>query len=145
MHVEKLNPMTAARLTTIGEGSTVRAAALSLSEPGVGMVVVCSGNGVATGVLTKSDLVRHLARPNQAAACAATLMSSAVISCRPDHDLHTVWQSMTARSLQNIPVLDATHKPVGVLDIRDAMKVLLEAEELQGHLLADYIAGVGYR
>jgi hypothetical protein len=52
---------------------------------------------------------------------------------------------MSRRSLQNLPVLDADSKPLGVLDIRDAMKALYEQEELQEHMLADYIAGIGYQ
>jgi len=54
-------------------------------------------------------------------------------------------ETMVARRLQNMPVLYAHRKPVGILDIRDAMKVVLEQDELQEHMLADYIAGIGYR
>lgn len=46
--------------------------------------------------------------------------------------------------VQNMPVLDADARPLGVLDIRDALKVLFEQEQLQEHMLANYIAGIGY-
>ena len=41
---------------------------------------------------------------------------------------------MTTQALQNVPVLGADTKPLGVLDIRDAMKVLLEQGEFEERL-----------
>ena len=52
---------------------------------------------------------------------------------------------MAARRLQNMPVLDADSKPLGVLDIRDALQALLAAEEYQEQVLINYISGVDYR
>jgi CBS domain-containing protein len=126
-------------------GDELRSAALSLSKPAIGLVVVCHGSGEATGVLSKSDLVRHLANSGSAEAPVATLMSRSIVSCGPDDDVHSVWQIMAARGLKNVPVLGADSKPLGVLDIRDAMKALFEQEELQERLLADYIGGIGYQ
>jgi hypothetical protein len=52
---------------------------------------------------------------------------------------------MAARGLQNVPVLGKGEKPLGILDIRDALAALLDEEQYQERLLANYIAGVGYR
>jgi hypothetical protein len=43
-----------------------------------------------------------------------------------------------------MPVLGDQAKPLGVLDIRDALKVLYEQEQLQEHMMENYIAGFGY-
>lgn len=145
MRIDKLTSMTTARLMTINEESPLRTAALALSAPGIGLVVVCNSRGTTVGVLSKSDLVRYLAEAPSGIACASALMSKAIIACKPYDDLRTVWQSMVMQSLQNVPILDTMQKPLGVLDIRDAMKTLLEAEELQEHLLANYVAGIGYQ
>ena len=145
MQIDHLHSMTSPRLRVIGTDAKIRAAALALSKPDIGLVVVCHDNGAAVGVLSKSDLVRHLARSGSAGATAATLMSRRVVSCRPDDDVHAIWQAMTAQALQNVPVLGADSKPLGVLDIRDAMKVLLEQGEFEERLLANYIAGIGYQ
>jgi CBS domain-containing protein len=96
-------------------------------------------------VLSKSDLVRHLSRAGTADSPVDRLMTLPIISCGPNDDVHGVWQTMTGRNLQNMPVLDVDLKPLGVLDIRDALKALLEQEEYQERLLANYIAGVGYQ
>jgi CBS domain-containing protein len=145
MRIEQLNPTTSARLMTIGVDATLRAAAISFSRPGVGLVIVCREDGGAAGVLTKSDLIRHLANSGPTQTTAATLMSQPIVFCGPDDDLHTVWETMTAHRLQNIPVLDLDHKPLGILDVREAMKTLFEEEEFQERLLTNYIAGVGYQ
>jgi hypothetical protein len=44
-----------------------------------------------------------------------------------------------------MPVLGTDSKPLGVLDIRDALKVLFEQEEYQEQMLFNYVAGVGYQ
>lgn len=78
-------------------------------------------------------------------ASAESLMSRNVVACHPDDDLYATWQRMAAQSLQNIPVLTSDSQPIGVLDIRDALKVLFEQEEYQEQLLVNYVAGVGYQ
>lgn len=144
MRIERLNTMTSARLMVIDVNATLETAALSLSNPGIGLAVVSGENGKATGVLSKSDLIRHL-MDREPDASVVTLMSRNIVSCDPDDELLAAWQIMVAQRLQNMPVLGADSKPLGVLDIRDAMKVLFEQEQLQEHMLADYITGLGYR
>jgi CBS domain-containing protein len=145
MLIETLERMISGRLAVIGAGATVRAAALALDRRDIGLLIVCSETGKAAGVVSKSDLVRHLAHFGSSDATAAMLMSRQVVSCGPNDDVHTVWQTMAAQALQNIPVLSGDGQPLGILDIRDAMKALFEQEELQEQLLANYIAGVGYQ
>jgi CBS domain-containing protein len=106
---------------------------------------VCDGSGTIAGVISKSDLVRHLTLEETAGAPVASQMSRDIVSCRSEDDLHATWQIMAARGLQNIPVLGPDSKPLGVLDIRDALKTLFEQEEYQEQLLSNYVAGVGYQ
>jgi CBS domain-containing protein len=124
--------------------ASVRAVALSLSKPGIGLAVACNSEGAAVGVLSKSDLVRYLTRREPAEPTVRTLMTRTIRSCGPDDDVHAVWRSMIAQDLQNVPVLGAHSRPLGVLDIRDAMRALFEEEQLQEHMLVSYIAGTGY-
>ena len=145
MLVEALRPMTSARLMVIAVDATLRTAASALSNPHIGILVVCDENRKAAGVVSKSDLVRHLSNVGVVEAPVAVLMSRNISSCRPEDDLYATWQSMSAQSLQNMPVLSTDSRPLGVLDIRDALKVLFEQEERQERLLINYIAGVGYQ
>jgi predicted transcriptional regulator len=52
---------------------------------------------------------------------------------------------MSAKGLQNMPVVDENEVPVGILNIRDTLKSLLEQEEMQEQMLFNYVAGIGYR
>ena len=57
MRIDQLNPMTSARLMVIDAEATPRAAALSFSKPGIGLIIVCDASGEAAGVLSKSFTV----------------------------------------------------------------------------------------
>jgi CBS domain-containing protein len=145
MQIDTLRAATSARLVVIPIDTTLRTAALAFSNPDIGLLVVCDENSRTAGVVSKSDIVRHLADVGVTDAPMASLMSSNIVSCRPEDDLYAIWERMTTQKLQNVPVLGADSKPVGVLDIRDALRVLFEQEEYQERLLFNYVAGVGYQ
>lgn len=145
MLIETLHAITSVRLAVIPVDTKLRAAASALFNRHIGLLVVCDENGKATGVVSKSDIVRHLSDVGVAEAPVADLMSRDIVSCGPEDDLHATWQRMAAQNLQNMPVLSTDSKPLGVLDIRDALKALFEQEEYQERLLINYVAGVGYQ
>ena len=145
MRIETLRPMTAARLVVIAIDTSLRNAAVALSNRHIGLLVVCDENRRAAGVVSKSDIVRHLSGVGVAEAPVANLMSRNIVSCGPEDDLYATWQRMAAQDLQNMPVLNTDSKPLGVLDIRDALKALFEQEEYQERLLSNYVAGIGYQ
>jgi CBS domain-containing protein len=145
MRIEALCPATAARLAVVTADTLLRNAAAALSNPRIGLLVVCDENRRATGVVSKSDIVRHLTDAGLTEAPVANVMSRNVVSCRPEDDLYATWQRMGEERLQNIPVLSTDSVPIGVLDIRDALKILLEEEEYQERLLTNYVAGIGYQ
>jgi hypothetical protein len=49
------------------------------------------------------------------------------------------------RGLKNIPIVDRDTVPLGVLNARDMVRVLLEDIEHEESLLRDYVIGIGYR
>src|SRR5262245_53680483 len=104
MRIDTLRPTTLARLVVVTTDATLRTAASALSNPHIGLIVVCGENGQAAGVVSKSDLVRHLANVGVAQAPVSALMSRSIISCRPEDDLYATWQRMEAQRLQNMPV-----------------------------------------
>ena len=143
MRIDQISPITLARLSVIDIDATLESAAIALTHPGIGLLIVSNNAGTATGVLTKTDLIRHISDRNRPATV-GTLMSRNIIACDPADDLQAAWQVMVNNRLQNMPVIGAEAKPLGVLDIRDALKVLFEQERIQEHMLTDYIAGIGY-
>ncbi len=145
MFVKALQQETAGRLRVLEATASVRSAGLAFSDHQVGLLVVCGDNGRAVGVISKSDLVRHMAAGGTGQAPVSPVMSKPILSCAPEDELYSAWQIMAARGLQNMPVLATGGAPLGVLDIRDALAALLDQERYQERLLANYISGVGYR
>lgn len=144
MFVRDLAEQTRARFKALDESSSVRAAAEALATPRLGLVIVQGPDGRTSGVVSKSDLVRHLSRAGAVELPITVVMTRAVITISPADDLHETWQYMVRRRLQNLPVIGSDHKPVGTLDIRDALAAILSMEEDQEEALISYIAGSGY-
>ncbi len=144
MFVKELKQEAAARLKVVAAAASVQSAALALSDHGIGLLVVCS-EGRAIGVVSKSDLIRHIAAGGRADTLVAPVMSAPIVACTPEDELYWTWETMSVRGLQNMPVVGSGGEPLGVLDIRDALGALLDEERYQERLLANYISGVGYR
>jgi hypothetical protein len=88
-------------------------AAIALSSSHIGLVIVCDESGAIADVVSKSDLVRHLALGRAAEAPVTTQMSGyRLVHARRRSPCHL--EIMAARNLQNVPVLNADSKPLGV-------------------------------
>ena len=145
MLISALAEVTRSRFKVLDQQASVQAAADAFANAQLGLIVVCGAGQLARGVVSKSDLVRHLARAGQISEPITTVMTRRVVFASPTDDLHATWQIMVRRHLQNLPLIDASRRPVGTLDIRDALEAILKAEEQQEDQLVNYIAGNGYR
>ena len=47
--------------------------------------------------------------------------------------------------LAHVPIVDQESKPIGVINARDALQVLLGDVEYDVSFLRDYVTGIGYR
>lgn len=147
LKVEQILPAVRERLVTIETGALLIDAAKLLNRPQQNLVVVCDDNGKMAGVITKTDIVSRI---SYCTGCSCTMAASHVMTrevtfCRPSDWLHEVWSIVKQRGLKNIPVVDQNAIPVGVLNVRDMVRVLLEDTEQEESLLRDYVMGVGYR
>ena len=114
---------------------------------GTDLIVVCATNDAVVGVITKTDVVARIGEC-EGAACtiaASSVMSPDVLLCAPRDFVHDVWSKMRARELKNVPIVDDGGHPLGVLNARDALGVLLQDVKYEESLLRDYVMGVGYR
>lgn len=146
MFVEQMLARAHERLATIGAVAPMKAAASLMAKPHTDLLVVCD-HAVMVGVVTKTDIIRHVACFGDGASIARidTIMTRDVVFCRPADLLQQVWSEMKARGHQRIPVIDANGAPVGIIYSRDALQNLLGEVEDEGEMLRDYIGGVGYR
>ena len=145
MLVEKLLQVSHRRLVTIADDAPLIQAA-KLLRTGTDLVVVCGSAGLLAGVITKTDVVSQFSHCQGASRTTAVslVMTRDVVVCRPGDRLQDVWSKMKERGLKNVPVTDQESRPVGVLNARDALKVLLKEVENEESLLRDYVMGVGY-
>lgn len=145
MLVEYLLPAARERLVTIADEAPLIQAA-KLLRAGTDLLVVCNSVGLLSGVVTKTDVVRQISSC-QGAACmtpvSLTMTRDATV-CRPDDWLREVWSKMKERSFKNVPITDRDSRPVGVLNARDALQVLLKEVENEELLLRDYVMGIGF-
>jgi CBS domain-containing protein len=146
LKVERLLPTAHGRLAVISSSAMLIDAARLLNDPKINLVVVCDDGGKMTGIITKTDVVSRI---SQCTGCSCTMAASTVMTknvafCRPDDWLNDVWSTIKEHSLKNIPVVDQTSKPVGVLNARDVLQSLLEDVEYEEQLLRDYVMCVGY-
>ena len=146
MFVHGLLAKTPAPMVTLLDGATLIEAA-TLLRTGTDLIIVCDAAGVLRGVVTKTDVVNQISHC-QGAACLATLestMTKDVLYCLATDPLDKVWASMKARSLKNIPAVDAQLRPLGLLRARDVLQVLLDETSEETALLRDYVMGIGYQ
>ena len=135
------------RLALLNRNASICDAAEILSNAETPLVVVCDSEGVAVGVLSRTDIVRALSRDRSDVfnTNAEAIMTKPVLSCRVDQTLQSVWETMSARCLRCIPVLDNSRRPQGVVHARDIARALLDEVTYEEVLLRDYVLGIGYQ
>ena len=62
----------------------------------------------------------------------------------PATTLHDVLSKMKERGFVHIPIVDQESRPIGVINARDALQVLLGEVEYDVSFLRDYVMGIGY-
>jgi CBS domain-containing protein len=147
MFVEKMASTARDRLVTVSHDAPLIEAARLLGTSNTDLVVVCGPGGRLSGVITKTDVVRQISRC-QGSSCTvavSAIMTDDVVFCRPTDQVSDIWAIMKDRRLKNIPVTDAASVPIGLLNARDALEVLLTEVEQEETLLRDYVMCVGYR
>lgn len=105
------------------ETSTVREVFIGQSRPGrrTGAVMLVDEEGLLTGLFTDSDLARLLEqkRDHQLDGAIREVMTSRPTTIAPDMLLEEVLQLFAQRRLSELPVVDDTGRPVGLVDITD--------------------------
>lgn len=135
------------RLVTIGADEPLLSAAKLLSNTQIGLVVVCGSGGAMVGVVTKTDVIQQFSQGGGGAGAATVgdVMTRDVVTCHPTDGLPDLLSMMGRRGLVHVPVIDEACTPWGVVNARDALRVLWAEEKYEEALLRDYVMGVGYR
>jgi CBS domain-containing protein len=146
MFVDRLLPIALEKLVTIIDSAPLIEAAKLLRDSDTDILAVCTSSGVLAGVITKTDVVGQISRcqGQSCATPASSVMTRDVVVCKLSELLSHAWSIMRMRKLKNIPIVDAESHPIGMLNARDALQLLLEEAQDEELLLRDYVMCVGY-
>ena len=135
------------RLAVLTREASVCDAADILANANTPLVVVCDSEGIAVGVVSRTDIVKVFSRARGDAVNTnvEAIMTKPVHSCHVDQTVQSVWAAMGARSLRCTPVLDDCRRPQGVVHARDIARALLDEVTDEKVLLRDYVLGIGYQ
>jgi CBS domain-containing protein len=135
------------RLALLSREALVSEAAEILANPNTPLAVVCDGQGIAVGVISRTDIVKVIAcaRVDAIKMNTGAIMTNRVLACHVDQPLQRVWETMNARSLRCVPILDDYGRPQGIVHARDLARALLDEVTEEEVLLRDYVLGVGYQ
>jgi CBS domain-containing protein len=113
------------RLVAAAPDDTVVVAVRRMVDAGVGAVLVCEGTRLA-GIFTERDVLRLVAEGlDLASTPLGDVMTRQVVTVDPDDDVVAVAHTMAERAIRRAPVT-LGDDVLGVIGIRDVMRVLLE-------------------
>lgn len=125
--VSEIIPVARERLVIVMEDALLAEAARFLDGRHINLVVVCDKAGAMVGIVTRTDIVRMIALC-QGCSCTApvaAVMTKDVTFFRPSDLLRDVWSTMKEWNLLHVPIVDENFKPLGVINARDVLLVLV--------------------
>jgi len=145
--VSDVEAVARARLLTVTPDATLAEVAALLSSAQISVVVVCDAAGAAVGVITETILVRRLGlgHADFFTTRASDVMTPEFTACAPEDLLSDVLAMMHSRGLIHVVLLGADRQPLGVVNARDGLRVLLAAGNHEEALLRNYVMGIGYQ
>jgi CBS domain-containing protein len=105
----------------------------------IGAMPVCELDGRMVGIISERDLVRAFARSDLTELKylrARDVMTTRVISCRPDDTMLTAQKVMMTNHFRHLPVIN-DRRVVGILSIRDTLMLRLQETEAEKNVLRD--------
>ena len=108
------------QLPRVDEGALLRDVIYEMSRKGLGMTCVVDADGRLAGIVTDGDLRRLMMREGDVTArTAREIMTAHPVTITGDLLAAQALQVMEARRITSVPVLDAAHRPTGVLHLHD--------------------------
>ena len=120
-----------ASLLTVSADATLGEAAAAMAARGVGAVVVLEGDRVAA-ILTERDVMKAVAAGKDGSAPVNEWMTSHPDTIEPSDTTDHAASLMIHGGFRHLPVVEADGKVVGIVSIRDLMKVALDDRSPRG-------------
>jgi len=122
----EIGPLTTRAVLTVEGGDSLREAAVSMMERGVGSAVVVT-DGNPTGIITDRDALRAIAQDKTGdGSNVAEFVSGRMMKALPSMEVVEAAQMMRERGFRHLIVVDEDDILVGVFSMRDLVVGLLE-------------------
>jgi len=141
MKVKELLSIKGIECFSIMSDRTLLDAAKQMAECRIGALLVMDKGSLA-GIVTERDIVKNAANDKQTCKDVKVkdAMSSNLLIARPGDDLDYVMAIMTQNNIRHLPVVEATGL-VGILSMRDVVKMMVKNLEAENQYLKDLIGG----
>jgi CBS domain-containing protein len=126
------------RVVKVTTKDTVLTAVAKMAEHRIGAVIVEDQWMKLAGIFSERDFLNATAKHGAEALTfpVERLMTSSLITCRPEDPVDTVMGTMTMAKIRHLPVLDQGNL-VGIVSIGDLVKHRLDEKALEANVLLD--------
>jgi CBS domain-containing protein len=110
-------------------------------EHHIGAMPVCEAGGHMAGIISERDLVRAFARADWSELQylrARDVMTTRVVSCKPDDSMRTAQDLMRINHCRHLPVVEAGLVK-GMISVRDTLAQRLQESQEEMNFLRDAV------
>ena len=127
-------------VVSIGPDAAVIDAIRLMAEKGIGALVVLGPAGQLAGMVSERDYARKIVLEGRSSKDTPVrdIMTSEVVTVRPDDGAEACMQLFTARRVRHLPVV-AGGEVVGLVSIGDLVKAVIEEQQWELDQLQRYI------
>jgi arabinose-5-phosphate isomerase len=107
----------------VKEDELVRDVLLKITEARAGAASVVDRSGKLTGIFTDGDLRRHVeSDKNLVVRKVKDVMTKNPVTIPKDHLASEALRILQDKRIDEVPIVDARHRPIGMLDVQDLLK-----------------------
>lgn len=140
MKVKELLSIKGLECFSIQPAQTLKDAAKQMAECNIGALLVMD-RGTLAGIVTERDIVKNTARDKALASMSVKdAMSANLLIVKPADDLDYVMAVMIQNNIRHLPVVEESGL-LGLLSMRDVVKVLVKNLKAENQYLKDFIGG----
>jgi CBS domain-containing protein len=140
MKVKELLSIKGIECFSITSDQSLLDAAKQMTECNIGALLVMDKGSLA-GIVTERDIVKNDARGSESSNVRIkSIMSTNLLVVKPGDDLDYVMAIMIQNNIRHTPVVEESGL-VGLLSMRDVVRVLVKNLKAENHYLKDMIGG----
>lgn len=107
----------------VGENKIISEVLFKITQGRAGSASIVNKKGKLVGIFTDGDLRRHLeADPELSRRRVKDAMTKNPIAVRPEMLAVEAMRILKEKKIDEVPVVDKNHKPIGLLDVQDLLK-----------------------